>query len=155
MSRRGVLSLAAVLMAGALAILVPWYLNRGGGLEWAAAPQVYRVPGLATDRIVAGEVQNTSNHDIYADARTARVVDATGRRLQTGARFLSTFAHALYSPMQFDTFGDAFQLQRLGIVVRIAPGQRMPFTVSWRAGPGDAAATRIDLGAGSLSIPTA
>jgi hypothetical protein len=152
-SRRGAALLAATVLAGGLALALPRLLSSGGGLVWTGTPQVYAVPGLSTDRVLSGKVVNTSGDAIYVDARKVAVVDRRGHRLETGARFLAAFAHPLYAPMQFQTVGDAFQLQRLGVVVRIEPGQQIPLTVSWRSAPGDAIPATVDLGEETLSIP--
>lgn len=152
---RGRAGLLAVVVAGAgvafVAVWPPW--SSGGGLRWAEAPQVYHVPGVSTDRVLAGQVVNASGSPIEVDARRIVVIDGRGRRLDTAARFLATFAHPLYAPLQFHTVGDAFQLQRLGVYVRIEPGQKLPLTVSWRAGPSGAPASTIDLGVGFLPLP--
>lgn len=155
MSRRGLVLLLGTLLAGAAALAVPQLISHGEGLQWTGAPQVYRVPGLASDRILAGQVVNTSDRAIYVDARQMAVVDATGHRLETAARFLETYAHPLYAPTQFHTFGGPFELQRLGIAVRIEPGQRMPLTVSWRETRGAPAPAILEFSDGSLTIPKA
>ena len=155
MNRRSVVLLIGTLLVGAAALAVPQLLSGGGGLQWSGAPQLYRVPGVASDRILSGQVVNTSDRAIYVDAREMAVVDTSGHRLETAARFLSTFAHPLYAPTQFHTFGGAFQLQRLGVAVRIEPGQRMPLTVSWRESSGAASPASLEFADGSLAIPAA
>jgi hypothetical protein len=155
MSRRALGLLVATVLAGGLAMAIPWLASaaRGGGLRWASSPKVFDVPGMASDRVLSGQVVNTSTHPIYVDARTIAVVDDRGHRLETAARFLAAFAHPLFSPMQFHTIGGTYQLQRLGVVVRIEPGQRMPLTVSWRLKPAGDSPTAVDVGTATLSIP--
>ncbi|HJP66089.1 MAG TPA: hypothetical protein VKA30_07285, partial [Actinomycetota bacterium] len=124
MSRRALGLAVATLLAGGVAMAVPLLASaaRGGALRWVATPQVFAVPGMASDHVLSGQVVNTSPHAIYVDARKIAAIDDQADRLETAARFLSAFAHPLFSPMQFHTVGGAYQLQRLGVVVRIDPG---------------------------------
>jgi hypothetical protein len=154
MSRVTLRRVAAAGLGVAVGLGAFWLASsRSDGLAWTGPPQVYRVPGLSTDRVLAGEVINRSADVLYVDARRVAVVDVRGRRLETAARFLNAFVHPLYAPLQFPGAGDALELQRLGVYVRIEPGQRLPLTVSWRSGAPHGAGLSVDLGAETLSIP--
>jgi len=109
---------------------------------------------MPSDQILSGQVVNTSTDDLYVDARGIAVVDGGGHRFGTAARFLSAFVHPLYAPFQFHTFGGPSELQRLGIFVRIEPGQRLPLTVSWRNTSSDDQPTQVDLGSEKLPVPS-
>lgn len=142
--------IAVAVAVGVVAVLVA--RSRDDGLAWSDAPRVYRVPGLSGDRVLAGEVVNRSGGAVYVDARRIAVVDGHGRRLQTAARFLQAFVHPLYAPMQYPGAGDASELQRLGVYVRIEPGRTMPLAVSWRRPPGVGSPVSIDLGVDTLPV---
>jgi rhodanese-related sulfurtransferase len=145
--------LALPIAAAAATITVIAVTSHQEALAWTATPHVVMVPDLPQDRVLTGEIVNTTDKPIYVDAREIVVLDASGHRLDTAARFLSSFVHPLYAPFQFPGTDDRAGDQRLGISVRIDPGQRLPLTVSWRLAAGDHSPTRVDLGVVSLPLP--
>jgi hypothetical protein len=121
---------------------------------WDKPPTILRSPELPRDRSAAGRVRNTGDKQVIVDARRVRLVDAKGKRIRVAtARFLSGFAHGLYSPTQFGQVQNAFELQRLGVRVELGPGQVLPLSVSWRLVRGEAPPVRAEFGSISLPLP--
>jgi hypothetical protein len=117
-------------------------------------PSILRSPELPRDRSASGKVRNTGDKQIVIDARKVKLVDAKGKPASDAtARFLAGFAHGLYSPTQFGQVQNAFELQRLGVRVELAPGQVLPLNVSWRLAPGEAPPVRAEFGSLSLPLP--
>lgn len=126
------------------------------GLSWVKRPQLIRYPTLPRDRTATGEVRNMSKKAFRLDAREVHLLDGRGHRipLTVTSRFLAGFAHGLYSPTQFGQVQNAFELQRLGVKVELAPQQVRPLSVAWRVQPGSPQPARVQIGRSSLPLPT-
>jgi len=127
--------------------------NAQGQLDWIETPDVIVPPGLKTDRILRGDVRNESGEALRLEASKVRVYDARGRRLKASATFAAGYLHSLYPPTRGPKTLPDKELERLGRIAKVEAGDTAQVTVSWRQGPGGAAAARIDYGSGSLSIP--
>src|SRR3712207_6771631 len=100
--------------------------------------------------VLAGRLRNTSDAPLTLDAMTARLLDDAGASVRGSVSFAQGFAHGLYSP----AYGPAepmpeFLATRLGFRAVVAPGESVPFTVSWRAG----APARAILGDVTIALP--
>jgi hypothetical protein len=122
-------------------------------LAWRGEPLVIKVPELPRDRILSGEVRNTSVKPVDLSIDRVRVVDAQGREVQSSVRFLAAFAHGLYPPTQKIGPGGTFTRTRLGEITRIKPGAAVPMTLSWRVPAGADAPVEVRFGGGSLPLP--
>ncbi|MGH2980202.1 MAG: hypothetical protein ACRDLQ_11300 [Solirubrobacterales bacterium] len=144
----------------ALAAVLPVGIGCGGDsgpareqLEWLDTPTVIVPPALATDRILRGDVRNESDDALRLEASKVRVYDDRGRRLKASATFAAAYLHSLYPPTRGPATLPDSELERLGKITRIEPGEAAQITVSWREPGGRATAARIDYGSGSLRIP--
>ena len=118
-----------------------------GPLRWVTRPMVYRHPTLAHDLVAVGVVENTSLAPLSLRGADIRVT-AAGRARRTAAAFAAGYAPVVHlwnrqlPPPDYD-------LQRVGKLVTLAPGQCVPLTVAWR---GTAQAPRVDYGLGALAL---
>ncbi len=125
-----------------------------GPLAWAADPLVFTPERLPDDRIAAGEVLGAKLREGRVYATRMVVVDADGRELETAARFLLTYSHGLYPPLQRPAGADESTQARLaGEFVELRAGQRAPLTVSWRLRPGARGPFSLSYEGGRLPIP--
>jgi hypothetical protein len=148
--------LFAVLLVAAAAVAGGCGGDDGGAqgrLDWVDTPNVVVPPALKTDRILRGDVRNDSGEAVRLEASKVRVYDAGGRRLKASATFAAGYLHSLYPPTRGPKTLPDTELQRLGRIAKVEAGDTAQITVSWREGPGGAAAARIDYGSGSLRIP--
>lgn len=162
MSRRLGLVVAAALI-GAVAVLALLGSRSGSDgaataqapvrLGWLGEPQVFKVPELPRDRILSGQVRNTSTKPVDISVDRVTVVDARGRKVKSSVRFLAAFAHGLYPPTEKIGPGGTFTRTRLGEIAKIKPGAAIPMTLSWRVAPGGSAPVEVRFGGGSLPLP--
>ena len=143
--------LAAALVAGLL--LAGGAQGDDARVAWKDA-QVFS-SGVKTDRILAGQLENTSLRDIEIDVEDIRVLDAEGREVQSATRFLATFAHGIFPWSQRPEVMGDFERRRLGEIVTLKPGRSAPITLSWRLKAGAAPPARVDFGAVELDLPAA
>jgi hypothetical protein len=122
-------------------------------LAWLDTPTVVVPPTLKTDRILRGDVRNDSDDPLRIEAAKVRVFDQRGRPLKASATFAAGYLHSLYPPTRGPKSLPDTELERLGRITTIEPGETTQITVSWREPSGRRSAARIDYGAGSLPIP--
>lgn len=162
MSRRlGVIAAAALIGAVVVLALLGSRSGSDGAataqapvrLGWLGTPQVFKVPELPRDRILSGQVRNTSTKPVEISVDRVTVVDARGREVRSSVRFLAAFAHGLYPPTDKVGPGGTFTRTRLGEIAKIKPGAAIPMTLSWRVAPGGSAPVEVRFGGGSLPLP--
>jgi hypothetical protein len=125
-------ALLAAAVVGAL-LLAGGAQGDDGKLAWKDA-KVFR-SGVATDRILAAKVANTSLREVDLDVRNLRVLDAQGAEVRSAARFREAFAHGIFPwSARFEGAYDDFERRRLGEVLTLKPGEAAPITLSWRVG---------------------
>jgi hypothetical protein len=147
------------LAAGALACLAAFGLaacgggsGRTGSLAWSdGAPSAYRPADLPRDHVVGGTVRNDSLRQLQVLASDVRLRDARGHVVPGVARFTFTPGHGLYPPTRIASIPFAEQL-RMGMRVRLNPGDEVPLMVAWRDRPGTAEPVGVDYGQGTLPI---
>ncbi len=125
-------------------------------LTWVAPPQVFSTRTLPNDRVAVGSVTNTTSEAVKLDASALRVVSADGARLRSTGQYAAGYAHGLYGAFQKPDTLPPGELERLGLIVTIAPGATAPLYVSWTVPQGQAAgrAASVDYGPGTLPLPT-
>lgn len=124
-------------------------------LGWAGVPQVTKVPELPRDRILTGRLANESLRPAELDVDRVRLVDARGRDVRSTARFLSNFAHGLFSAESINLYGKPGdgERRRLGEIATVKPGESVPITLSWRVPSGAAAPIAVDFGGSTVELP--
>lgn len=122
-------------------------------LAWFDTPKVIVHPTLEDDRVLKAEVSNDTGDKVRIDASDIRVYDDRGRRLKASATFAEGYLHSLYPPTRGPASLPDSELERLGKLAEIAPGDTATLTVSWREPGGRHSAARISYGEGSLTIP--
>jgi hypothetical protein len=127
----------------------------GPPLSWVGKPKVFKPAALPTDRVVVGTVRNTSGKVLHLSAAKVIARDAAGKRLISTAQFAAGYAHGLYGAYQKPSPVPPLELQRLGLVISLAPGKTAPLAVSWRIPKGARLPISVDYGAGRLVLPTA
>ena len=121
-------------------------------LQWKDEPLLIEVPELPRDRILTGQVRNTSLRAVDLEAGRVQILDARGRRLKATALFAQGFNHGLYPPsMKIE--GSEFERRRLGRIATIKPGQSVPLTLSWRVPAGGSQPVEARFDGGSLALP--
>jgi hypothetical protein len=151
------LAAAAALAAAAVvvvALLVTGGDSTGAALAWEGEKRVFQ-SGKPTDRVLTGQVKNTSLEDVTIDVEDIRLLDAEGREVQSTARFLAAFAHGRYP---WSLRGDdpralgSQERTLIGEMAKLRPGQVAPLTLSWRVPPGARPPVRVDFGSTSLAL---
>jgi len=123
-----------------------------GALVWAQdGPAAYTPPSLPRDRVVGGEVRNDSLRRIELVSADLRLLDAQGHAVPGVARFTMTPGHGLYPPTRIKAQPLGEQL-RLGMRVRLNPGDTAPLVVAWTQPPGAQPPVRVDYGDGALDL---
>jgi hypothetical protein len=123
-------------------------------LEWKGTPVSVKPPRLPRDRVVLGQVRNTSLRDeIRLDASSLRVVDSAGRRVPAHAQFIASYAHGLYGAYQRPRRVEESELLRLGLRLRLKPGREAPLYVAYRLRPGLRPPLHVEYPSGKLSLP--
>ncbi len=124
------------------------------GLAWEDT-RVIRVDELPGDRILAGRLVNGSLRTARLDVERVRVVDADGRAVRSTVRFVSHFAHGVYSPESINRYGKPGEAERrrLGEIATLRPRESVPITLSWRIPAGGAAPVAVDFGGSVLKLP--
>ncbi|MDX6656833.1 MAG: hypothetical protein QOH62_1626 [Solirubrobacteraceae bacterium] len=151
MSKAATLLLTSVALAGC---------GGGGGshapapLAWDGAPKAFKTPGLPHDGVVLGKVRNTTKRTLHLKASTLLVRDTSGRRLRSSAAFTTTYAHGLFGALQQPGHLPRLELQRLGKIVDLPPGESAPFYAAWHLGAGSRAPVKVDYGSGTLAVPS-
>jgi hypothetical protein len=154
MTRRAA-SVAAVLTAVLLGGCGSGDSENRGGLRWSESPRVIRHPTLRQDRILTGTVRNDGTRTLEVRSGAVRLLDADGRRVQGTAAFVRGYLHSIYPPNRPPPGGvPERELLRTGRLLRLAPGDRSPLTLSWRIPAGAKPPVRVDYGGGSLPIPS-
>jgi hypothetical protein len=129
--------------------------GRTGSLAWSdGGPSAYRPADLPRDHVVGGKVRNDSLRQLQVLASDVRLRDARGDVVKGVARFTFTPGHSLYPPTRVASIPFAEQL-RMGIRVRMNPGDEVPLMVAWRDRPGAAQPVSVDYGQGTLPIDAA
>ncbi len=147
---------ASAALAALAVVLAGCGGHAGAPLAWHGAPQVFRYRDLPRDRVLGGQIENRSGRALVLDARRVALRDGKGRAVKGATvRFLASYAHGLYSPTQFGEVQNALELKRLGIRLRIAPRQVLPFNAAWRLPAGAPQPVSVDYGGGRLGIPSA
>ena len=125
-----------------------------GPLAWDGTPRLMQMRSLPGDRILAGRLRNTGSVPIALDAGAARLFDDAGTAVRGLVSFAYGFTHGLYGPgvSPKEPMPEA-QARRMGIHATVAPGEVVPFTVSWRTAQGGPAPTRVDLGNAAVALP--
>ncbi len=127
-----------------------------GPLAWSGEVHTARPRELPSDRLVTGRLTNRSSSPMALNAGAARLLDDAGRSVTGTASFASGFSHGLYGPAVGPREAmPAFQARRLGVTTTIAPGDSVPFTVTWRIGDDGRAPTRVALGDATVALPGA
>jgi hypothetical protein len=126
-----------------------------GALRWEQEPTIVRSAALPDDQVVSGTVRNDSLRELNLAAAKVRLLDGTGKRVPGVAVFLESFAHGLFPPTRGPFPRPAAEDARIGLIARVKPGAKLPFTVAWRLPEGVSAPVRIDYGLGWLPIPEA
>jgi hypothetical protein len=126
-----------------------------GDLRWARPPQVFRAHSMPRDRVLMGTVRNSSFRPLNLKATDLSVRDRAGHRLPAHVQFIESYAHGLYGAYQRPNPIPQDELIRLGLVVRILPGESAPLTVAYRTRPGLAMPLRVSYRANALSVPRA
>jgi hypothetical protein len=121
-----------------------------GGVAWASAPRLLRRPLLPHDRIVVGEIVNTTDAPVELEASRLRVL-WRGHALRSDAVFLSHFMHRLWPFNKGPSVRPLVEQYRTGVRARIEPGERAPLTVAWRSRAGHRPA-RLTTGSGWLPL---
>jgi hypothetical protein len=129
--RAGLMTAALAALGGCGGSADSGRLGRGP-VRWAHAPSVVRNPRLPNDRVLLGEIRNTTRRMFTLDARRVVVRDGTGRVLASAARFTNSYGHPLYGAFQKPSYVDPVELARLGIVAGVTPGDTIPLFVSYR-----------------------
>lgn len=125
-----------------------------GSVEWVAPPRVFAPQELPDDRVLSGELENTSADEVRLDAERARLVDRTGETVPGTVRFTGSVGHGLYSPRRSPEEDDPeFERRRLGELAVLAPGQTTPVTLSWRVGGDRPRPVRLEVGGQELALP--
>lgn len=151
--------LARVGFAIALAALVLAGCGGGGGghgsgsLRWDKDPTVVVPEALPTDQVVSGIVRNDSLRELRLTAAKVKLLDAAGRRVPGVTVFLDAYLHGLYPPTRGPFPRPEAEQARIGLIARVKPGAKLPFTVAWRLPAGAKPPVRIDYGLGWLPIP--
>jgi hypothetical protein len=139
--RRGAVVVLAALVAGG--VLAGVLLSSSGDssvLEWAGTPELVPVPELPEDRVLVGEVRNTTDERVRLDAEHVVVIDEAGRRLDATARFTAGFGRGRHSPAD-------------GVVGELAPDAMLPLTISWRLSESGDRAVNARIGDAVLELP--
>jgi hypothetical protein len=112
--------------------------------------------GVATDRILAARITNTSLREVDLDVRDMRVLDGRGGEVRSAARFREAFAHGIF-PFSARAEGaeDDFERRRLGEILTLKPGQAAPITLSWRVAERGRKPALVDFGPVELDLPAA
>ncbi|WP_354697737.1 hypothetical protein DSM112329_03377 [Paraconexibacter sp. AEG42_29] len=145
--------------AGAPAALAPLSISAPsqgarGPLTWADTPRGFAPAELPQDRVITGQLRNTSGAPLDVSAAAARMYDETGAEVRGVATFASGFAHGLYSPrVEPKEAEPLFESVRLGRRIVLAPGATTPFTVAWRLTPGARPPSRVTVGTVSIALP--
>jgi hypothetical protein len=159
-------SVAAAIVLLAV-VVVPFLLLRrddgksaSGGLvraqlAFAGTPKVLRVPELPRDRVLTARLTNTSLRPAELDVDQVKVVDAQGRTVKSSVRFLSAFAHGLFSAERVNLYGKPGKTERrrLGEIATLKPRQTIPITLSWRIPAGGAEPVAVDFGGSRVALP--
>ncbi len=124
-----------------------------GSLRWAKAPLVYGPPRLPHDRVLLGQVHNSSKRMLALDARKVVVRDGAGHALVSSARFAAAYAHPLYGVFQQPGFNEPSELARLGIILDLQPGTDAPLYVAYRRLASSRAPFTATFGDGGRSLP--
>ena len=127
--------------------------GRGDSLSWAAQPRVLTPATLPDDRILSGEIRNTSLRRVRLEARDIRIEAANGERVEGTATFTAGFLHGLYPPMRQPGKLSESELRRLGRLAILEPRQTVPVTLAWRLERGKPRPVRVSYGQGSLPVP--
>ena len=127
--------------------------GRGDSLSWAAQPRVLTPATLPDDRILSGEIRNTSLRRVRLEARDIRIETANGERVEGTATFTAGFLHGLYPPMRQPGKLSESELRRLGRLAILEPRQTVPVTLAWRLERGKPRPVRVSYGQGSLPVP--
>ncbi len=122
-------------------------------LAWFDTPTVIVHPTLKGDRVLKAEVSNDTGDKVRVNAGDIKVYDDRGRRLKASATFAEGYLHSLYPPTRGPASLPDSELERLGKLAEIAPGDTASLTVSWHEPGGRHSAARISYGEGSLTIP--
>ncbi|HVE67076.1 MAG TPA: hypothetical protein VNB64_00705 [Solirubrobacteraceae bacterium] len=128
--------------------------SRTGELVWEREPLVFRVRRIPTDRVLVGRVRNDSLRPLDIRSADVGVRDGGGRRLRSFAQFTESYVHGIYPAYQKPDPLPADEQERLGLIVRILPGDSAPLVVSYRTTPRDRGRLRVEWKRGSLPVPT-
>ena len=122
-------------------------------LAWFDTPKVIVPKTLKQDRILQADVHNDSDSKVRVNAADVKVLDDRGRPLKASATFAVGYLHSLYPPTRGPANLPDSELERLGKLAVIDPGDTATLTVSWTEPKGRHTAAQIDYGQGSLDIP--
>ena len=147
--------------AAALAVIALAGVGCGGdgdqqprdALAWFDTPAVIVPPALKQDRVLRAEVRTDSDRSVRVESAGIRVYDDRGRPVKASATFAEGYLHSLYPPTRGPATLPDTELQRLGRLAEIPPGETATLTLSWREPRGRRTATTIDYGTGKLTIP--
>ena len=143
---------AVLLVAAALALGGCGGSDHEAPLAWSDEPEVIKAQSTEPAKILRGTVRNGSRKPLVIKAEDVRLTGAGGRRVPADAIFLTGYVR----PGDPQNRGRGVQLseqeaERLGRVVRMAPGATAPLVVSWRVR--DGAPMRVRYPGGSLPVP--
>ena len=128
-------------------------LKGAGQLSWEKAPTVVHPPALPADQIVSGMVRNDSFRDLRLKASKVKLLDEAGHQVPGVTVFLNAYLHGLYPPARGPFPRPEAEQVRIGMLARVKPGAKLPFTVAWRLPPGSKPPVKIDYGLGWLPTP--
>jgi hypothetical protein len=125
-----------------------------GPLAWDGTPRLLAPRALPDDRILFGRLRNTGAAPLTLDAGAARLLDDAGAGVRGQVTFARGFTHGLYGPgVSPREPVPEHQARRMGLHATVAPGESVPFTVSWRVAPGGRAPSRAELGIATVALP--
>jgi hypothetical protein len=124
-----------------------------GALIWEAGPVAVPPSKIdPDDRVVGGTLRNDSFRNLDLAAARLRLLDAGGREVDGAmATFASAPGHGLWPSGRINRMPE-FDQYRVGLKVRLRPGEQTKLTVAWTQRPGVAPPAAVDYGAGSLPL---
>jgi hypothetical protein len=144
--------LAAAALASA-ALLAGCGGDDGPELAWSGQPDVLRHPEIARDVLATGQLRNRSDHARRIASSEVRVLDSAGHRVKAAVIFAVGYSHSLYAPGIYQPKETPLrERERLGQVVIIPPGGKVPLTIAWHR-PRGGRVVRIEIGGESLPVP--
>lgn len=154
-------ALAAVVCVAVLAASIVAIAAAGSGSEpgsdfgtlaWDGKPKLFTHETLPDDRVLSGVLRNDSLADVELAASDVELVDADGRPVEHTALFSRGYARDIYPPSAQRALPEADKV-RLGLKLKLKPGEERPITLAWRVSDPARQPVRVELPQGSLDLP--